>query len=163
MRQALAGMVAKAESKSSYASKHKLYPGQDRHNLSNHTVSFHNIFPYLSIDSAFEVKFEIHAHGDLTDQGEHHYRDELRVHVWRKLATFMLMSEKVSNYSENSAGCLYRYMPFRPYYLRASSAFGFHVDRLLLTPRTIPVGNSIPHARTCIRICTHSMESFVAH
>ena len=28
------------------------------------------------------------------------------------------------------------------------------------TPRTMPVGKTIPHARICMRMCAHSIESY---
>jgi hypothetical protein len=92
MRQTLAGVVAKAESKSRYATKDELSPYQQWHDLADDAVGFHEIRPYLPVEPALQVELEIYTHGNLGNEGEHHYGHESGVHVWRKLAAFVLMS-----------------------------------------------------------------------
>jgi hypothetical protein len=108
----LAGMVSETESECCYASKNELYPDQDGHGLSNNTMRQHNPSSYLSMYAFLHVKFQVYSHDNLADEGQHHDRDELGVHVRRKLAAFMLVSKEVSHYGEHGAGRLYGDVPF---------------------------------------------------
>lgn len=117
MRQTLASVVTKAEPKSGYASEYELYPNQDWHKLSDDSVSLHDNFPYPSVHSFLKMKLQVYAHCDLGNQGEHHYRYELPMHIRCKLTAFVLVSQEVSDYGEKGAGRLDWDVPFRAYYL----------------------------------------------
>lgn len=75
------------------------------------------VWPYLSVEAAFEVQFKVDAHSNLDDEGEHHKGDVSGVQIWCEFSAFVFVAEKVAYYGEDGAGCLSGNVPFRTYYL----------------------------------------------
>ena len=111
MRETLSRVIASAESQRYNPTEQHLHPCNQRHGLSQHTMSEHHPSSYLAVDSLFEMEFEIYTHDDLTDEHQHQEVRKFGVNVRRELSTLVSVAEKVAYDCQDSPQDLGRNVP----------------------------------------------------
>lgn len=96
MGEALAEMVAAAETHGCYSAKEHLYPAHNWHDLADDTVSCDDGFADSAVYALCEVKLEVDADGDLSEEHEHEGGGEGGVDVVGELAATVHVSEEVA-------------------------------------------------------------------
>ncbi len=111
MGQALSEMVVATKTQRSDAPKKHLHPAQHRHCLAEDTMQNDENPANPSMNSPLYMQFKVDAYHNLCGQEEHQGIRERSVDIFRELAAFMRMTEKVCDDSNSGPDDLNRYVP----------------------------------------------------
>ena len=96
MRETLSCMIASAETQRYNPTEQHLNPCNQRHGLSQNTMSKHYPSSDLAVDALFEMELQIYTQDDLTNKHKHQEVGEFGMNVRRELSSFVSVSEKVA-------------------------------------------------------------------
>jgi hypothetical protein len=117
MRQTLPQVVLPAEAQRGYPAEEHLHPARHRQHLAHHPVCEDEPLPDASLESLFEVQFQVYSEQDLRGQHEAERIRKGRVDVPGELPPAMGVPEEVAGDREDRADDLDGDMPGGPHYL----------------------------------------------